>query len=67
MSQRPERHLFRKSGNEHVGFIQARWGHLNRDYSPLTRAQALALDGHFVVEQTGRQAAGYPFGFNGSA
>lgn len=50
-----------------IGFVQARWGHLNEGYSPLTRAQALALDGHFVVEQGGRQAAGYPFGFNGSA
>ena len=50
----------------HVGFVQTRWGHLNRDYSPLTRSQALALDGHFAVEQAGRQAAGYIFGFNGS-
>ncbi|MBX3000528.1 MAG: glycosyltransferase [Caldilineaceae bacterium] len=50
-----------------VGFVQARWGHINADYSPLTRCQALALDGHFVVEQPARQAAGYPFGFNGSA
>jgi cellulose synthase/poly-beta-1,6-N-acetylglucosamine synthase-like glycosyltransferase len=50
-----------------VGFVQTRWGHLNADYSPLTRAQTLALDGHFVVEQSARQAAGYPFGFNGSA
>lgn len=50
-----------------VGFVQGRWGHLNRDYSPLTRSQALALDGHFAVEQAGRQAAGYMFGFNGSA
>jgi cellulose synthase/poly-beta-1,6-N-acetylglucosamine synthase-like glycosyltransferase len=53
--------------NHRIGFIQARWGHLNAGYSPLTRAQALALDGHFVVEQAARQAAGYPFGFNGSA
>lgn len=54
-------------GNGSMGFVQARWGHLNLDYSLLTRCQALALDGHFVVEQTGRMAAGYPFGFNGSA
>jgi cellulose synthase/poly-beta-1,6-N-acetylglucosamine synthase-like glycosyltransferase len=53
--------------NQRVGFVQSRWGHLNSGYSPLTRAQALALDGHFVVEQAARQAAGYPFGFNGSA
>ncbi len=53
--------------NQRVAFVQARWGHLNPGYSWLTRCQALALDGHFVVEQAGRQAAGYPFGFNGSA
>lgn len=53
--------------NARVGFVQARWGHLNAGYSPLTCSQALALDGHFVVEQGGRQAAGYAFGFNGSA
>ncbi len=55
------------SGNADIGFVQARWAHLNRDASFLTRSQALALDGHFVVEQGGRQAAGYAFGFNGSA
>lgn len=49
-----------------IGFVQARWGHLNGDYSPLTRCQTLALDGHFVVEQGGRQVAGFAFGFNGS-
>jgi cellulose synthase/poly-beta-1,6-N-acetylglucosamine synthase-like glycosyltransferase len=58
---------FLQPGGERIGFVQTRWGHLNEAYSPLTRAQALALDGHFVVEQAGRQAAGYPFGFNGSA
>jgi hypothetical protein len=50
-----------------IGFVQTRWGHLNADYSLLTRCQALALDGHFVVEQGARAGAGYPFGFNGSA
>jgi cellulose synthase/poly-beta-1,6-N-acetylglucosamine synthase-like glycosyltransferase len=58
-------HFFR-AGNERIGFIQTRWGHLNRNYSALTRCQALALDGHFVVEQGGRQAGGLPFAFNGS-
>ncbi|MEM7350523.1 MAG: glycosyltransferase, partial [Acidobacteriota bacterium] len=37
-----------------VGMVQARWGHLNRDYSLLTRAQAILLDGHFVVEHAAR-------------
>ncbi len=49
-----------------TAFVQTRWSHLNRDYSPLTCSQALALDGHFVVEQQGRQTADYFFGFNGS-
>ncbi|MEM7131121.1 MAG: glycosyltransferase [Chloroflexota bacterium] len=52
--------------NPQAGFVQTRWGHLNRSYSPLTRSQALALDGHFLIEQVGRQSAGYAFGFNGS-
>lgn len=50
-----------------VGFIQTRWAHLNAGYSALTRAQAMALDGHFVVEQAARASAGLPFSFNGSA
>lgn len=53
--------------NADVGFVQARWDHLNRTYSLLTRCQALALDGHFGVEQPARANAGFPFGFNGSA
>ena len=50
-----------------LGFLQTRWGHLNADYSPLTRVQALALDGHFAVEQTARQRAGWFMNFNGTA
>ncbi len=50
-----------------VAFVQARWGHLNRDYSWLTRIQALAIDGHFLVEQSGRGDRGYWFNFNGTA
>ena len=50
-----------------VGFVQTRWAHLNAGYSFLTKAQALALDGHFVVEQAARHFADLPFGFNGSA
>ena len=54
-------------GDEDVAFVQARWGHLNRDYSWLTRLQALAIDGHFLVEQSGRGDRGYWFNFNGTA
>ena len=50
-----------------LGMVQARWGHINADYSPLTRAQALALDGHFVVEQTARQRSGLFMNFNGAS
>jgi cellulose synthase/poly-beta-1,6-N-acetylglucosamine synthase-like glycosyltransferase len=50
-----------------IGLVQARWGHLNRMYSPLTMAQALSLDLHFTVEQRGRFAAGYFLNFNGTA
>ncbi len=50
-----------------VGLVQARWGHLNRDFSLLTRAQAILLDGHFVLEHGGRNRAGHFFNFNGTA
>ncbi len=50
-----------------VGMVQTRWEHINEDYSYLTRAQALALDGHFVVEQQVRNKAGFFINFNGTA
>ena len=50
-----------------VGIIQTRWGHLNRWYSWLTAAQALALDGHFAIEQTARNRSGLMINFNGTA
>jgi cellulose synthase/poly-beta-1,6-N-acetylglucosamine synthase-like glycosyltransferase len=50
-----------------LGMIQTRWAHLNYNYSLLTRSQALALDGHFTVEQTARQRSGLLMNFNGTA
>jgi cellulose synthase/poly-beta-1,6-N-acetylglucosamine synthase-like glycosyltransferase len=50
-----------------VGCVQTRWGHINRDYSVLTRLQALGMDGHFVVEQTARNRTGLFINFNGTA
>lgn len=50
-----------------VAMVQARWGHLNRQYSLLTEIQALMLDGHFVIEQTARNKSGCFFNFNGTA
>ncbi len=49
-----------------IGVVQTRWGHLNRDYSLLTRLQAFGLDGHFTVEQGGRSQAGSFINFNGT-
>jgi cellulose synthase/poly-beta-1,6-N-acetylglucosamine synthase-like glycosyltransferase len=50
-----------------VGMVQARWGHLNRDASQLTRAQSVFLDAHFTWEQGGRFRGGRFFNFNGTA
>jgi cellulose synthase/poly-beta-1,6-N-acetylglucosamine synthase-like glycosyltransferase len=50
-----------------VGMVQARWSHINSDYSLLTRIQAILLDGHFVLEHGGRNRAGHFFNFNGTA
>jgi cellulose synthase/poly-beta-1,6-N-acetylglucosamine synthase-like glycosyltransferase len=50
-----------------LGCLQTRWGHLNRAYNALTRAQALGIDGHFVIEQTARARAGLLLNFNGTA
>ncbi|HEV8376068.1 MAG TPA: cellulose synthase family protein, partial [Candidatus Polarisedimenticolia bacterium] len=50
-----------------VGMVQARWGHLNRDQSALTRIQSIFLDGHFLIEQAARNRSGRFFNFNGTA
>jgi cellulose synthase/poly-beta-1,6-N-acetylglucosamine synthase-like glycosyltransferase len=50
-----------------IGVVQARWGHINAEYSPLTRVQAMLLDAHFVLEHGGRYRAGCFFNFNGTA
>jgi Glycosyltransferase like family 2 len=50
-----------------IGFVQARWGHLNERYSWFTRLQALAIDFHFLVEQAVRSANGYFTNFTGTA
>ena len=50
-----------------LGMVQARWDHMNRNDSLLTRAQAVLLDGHFLVEQEARYRSGCFFNFNGTA
>ncbi len=49
-----------------IGMVQTRWEHLNEDYSILTKIQALALNGHFVIEQAVRNKAGFFINFNGT-
>ena len=53
--------------DEEIGVVQTRWGHINRDYSTLTRIQAFALDAHFTLEQVGRNSKGHFINFNGTA
>ncbi len=53
--------------NNRVGVVQTRWGHINRNYSILTKIQAFALDAHFTLEQTGRNSKQHCINFNGTA
>ena len=53
--------------DEHIGVVQTRWGHINRNYSILTKIQAFALDAHFTLEQVGRNSKGHFINFNGTA
>jgi cellulose synthase/poly-beta-1,6-N-acetylglucosamine synthase-like glycosyltransferase len=55
------------SADPQVGMVQARWGHINQDYSLLTKIQSILLDAHFVLEHGGRNRAGCFFNFNGTA
>ncbi len=50
-----------------VGMVQTRWAHINRDYSLLTRIEAILLDAHFVIEHGSRVRTGEFFNFNGTA
>ncbi|HLH30645.1 MAG TPA: cellulose synthase family protein, partial [Terriglobia bacterium] len=53
--------------DDQVGMVQARWGHINREYSFLTQVESVLLDGHFVIEHGGRHSSGRFFNFNGTA
>ncbi|HZE26459.1 MAG TPA: cellulose synthase family protein [Terriglobales bacterium] len=50
-----------------IGMVQTRWTHINRNYSFLTEVEAILLDGHFVLEHSGRASSGVFFNFNGTA
>lgn len=67
----PDRNFLKKTipwfGDPSVGLVQTRWGHLNENYSLLTRLQAFGLNAHFSIEQVGRGSAGSFINFNGTA
>jgi len=52
---------------ENIGMVQTRWTHINRNYSFLTEVEAILLDGHFVLEHSGRARSKMFFNFNGTA
>jgi cellulose synthase/poly-beta-1,6-N-acetylglucosamine synthase-like glycosyltransferase len=53
--------------NSKIGMVQTRWTHINRNYSFLTEVEAILLDGHFVLEHSGRARSNVFFNFNGTA
>ena len=53
--------------NPEIGVVQTRWGHINRNYSTLTKIQSFMLDAHFTLEQVGRNSKGHFINFNGTA
>ena len=50
-----------------VGVVQSRWGHINQEYSILTRAASVMLNMHFFLEQAGRYNSRAFINFNGTA
>jgi cellulose synthase/poly-beta-1,6-N-acetylglucosamine synthase-like glycosyltransferase len=54
-------------GDPRIGLVQGRWHHINRNYSLLTRVQAIFLDGHFMIEHIARNRSDCFFNFNGTA
>ena len=61
------RKLLPHFADENTGLVQARWTHLNRDASLLTRAQSIGIDGHFAIDQAARSANHLFLNFNGTA
>jgi cellulose synthase/poly-beta-1,6-N-acetylglucosamine synthase-like glycosyltransferase len=50
-----------------IGLVQCRWGHVNENYSPITKVQALSLDFHFLIEQKAKSNSHLFMNFNGTA
>ena len=53
--------------DEKIGVVQSRWTHINKDFSFITRAQAIMFNTHFSVEQLGRTTSKAYINFNGTA
>ena len=53
--------------DDKLGFVQGRWGHLNKNESLITKLQSIGIDGHFMVEQSARACSGFFLNFNGTA
>ncbi len=53
--------------DQSVGMVQTRWGHINEDYSVLTKTLSIGIDGHFQIEQSTRYCEGLFLNFNGTA
>lgn len=52
--------------DEKIAIVQSRWIYLNRDFNTITKAIAIGIDVHFLIEQPGRAASGCFLNFNGS-
>jgi len=53
--------------HDRIGVVQTRWGHLNKNFSLLTKLQAFGLNAHFTIEQSGRNSGGHFINFKGTA
>jgi cellulose synthase/poly-beta-1,6-N-acetylglucosamine synthase-like glycosyltransferase len=62
-------HFYDERGvpHEDLALVQAQWGHLNHDESPLTRAQSLWVDDHHTVQMSWRSAQWRFVNFTGTA
>ncbi len=52
--------------SDKVAMVEGRWGHLNRNNSSLTQAQASWLDAHMFIEQGGKNREGLWVHFHGT-
>ncbi|MFN3926756.1 MAG: glycosyltransferase [Pseudanabaenaceae cyanobacterium] len=58
---------FLANPDQPIAVVQTRWGHLNSEYSFLTKVQSTMMDGHFVIEEQCRYLQDYFLIFHGTA